>query len=198
MADEDPVIDLGLTSDPVAPDDILAGATVVLRDGAEVAIVPMQATDSARLMRFHRTLSQETTYMRFFFFHPELSERETHHFTHVDHRNREALVAVADDEIVAVARFDRLEGTGEAEVAFVVADSWQGRGIGSLLFDRLAELARECDVTRFVADTLSANKHMLAVFHHAGLPVEERVSDGVVHLVLELGPASGSAEGRCD
>ncbi len=178
------------TPEPVPPSQILVDSTVVLRDGSEVAVVPMEATDSARLMRFHRALSEETTYMRFFFFHPELSERETHHFTHVDHRDREALVAVASDEIVAVARFDRFVGTTEAEVAFVVADSWQGRGIGSLLFDRLAELARECDVTRFVADTLSANKHMLAVFHHAGLPVVERVSDGVVHLVLELGPAS--------
>lgn len=161
---------------------------MLLRDGSEVAIVPMEATDSARLMRFHGTLSQETTYMRFFFFHPELSESETHHFTHVDHQNREALVVVARDEIVAVARFDRLDETSDAEVAFVVADSWQGRGIGSLLFDRLARLARERGVTRFVADTLSRNKHMLTVFHRAGLPATERVSDGVVHLTLDLDP----------
>lgn len=188
--------DVGPTSDAIPPADILANSTVVLRDGSEVAVVPMQATDSARLMRFHHTLSEETTYMRFFFFHPELSASETHHFTHVDHRDREALVAVATDEIVAVARFDRLEETTEAEVAFVVADSWQGRGIGSLMFDRLADLAREAGVTRFVADTLSRNKHMLAVFRHAGLPVIERVADGVVHLTLELGPARREPDER--
>jgi GNAT superfamily N-acetyltransferase len=178
----------GRMTGPVPPPDILADSIVVLRDGSEVAIVPMATTDSARLMRFHHTLSEETIYRRFFFFHPELSEKETNHFTHVDHHDREALVAVADDEIVAVARFDRLDEPSEAEVAFVVADSWQGRGIGSLLFARLAQLARESGVTRFVADTLPHNKPMLGVFRHAQLPIVERASAGVVHVTLELGP----------
>lgn len=176
----------GGPSDPLPQDDILAADTVVLHDGSEVAIVPMTATDSARLVRFHHTLSNETTYSRFFFFHAELTADELERFTHVDHLDREALVAVAGGEIVAVARFDRLEDAMEAEVAFVVADSWQGRGVGSLLFDRLAHLARTVGISRFVADTLAYNRRMLAVFRHADLPITERVEDGVVHLTLEL------------
>lgn len=171
------------------PGDALAASAVALRDGSIVAIVPMHSTDSDRLMRFHGTLSAETTYSRFFSFHPELTSAEVQHFTHVDHRDREALVAVADDEIVAVARFDRLPEIVEAEVAFVVADSWQGRGLGSLLFDRLVELARVVGVERFVADTLTHNRRMLAVFRHAGLPITERVEEGVVRLTLQLDPA---------
>ena len=171
---------------PQPADDALAGSTVVLRDGSSVAVVAMQATDSDRLMRFHGTLSPETTYSRFFLFHPELTAEEVHRFTHVDHRDREALVAVVGDEIVGVARFDRLDDPEEAEVAFVVADSWQGRGIGSLLLERLAAAAVEGGVRRFVAETLAQNRRMLTVFRHAGLPSTERVEQGVVRVTLQL------------
>jgi RimJ/RimL family protein N-acetyltransferase len=175
--------------EPLQPIDPVAGSSVVLADGSNVAIVPMQATDSARLMRFHGTLSAETTYSRFFSFHPELTSKELDRFTHVDHRDREAIVALAGDEIVGVARFDRMDDAMEAEVAFVVADSWQGRGIGSLLFERLARRAVDTGVTRFVADTLPYNQRMLAVFRHSDLPITERVEEGVVHLTLQLVPA---------
>jgi GNAT superfamily N-acetyltransferase len=163
-------------------------ATAQMRDGTVVEIVAMRPEDAERLVRFHHTLSPKTTYRRFFSFHPELSQDELHRFTHVDHRDREAVVAVVAGEIVGVARFDRLpNGGADAEVAFVVADSWQGRGLGSLLFEHLARRAREVGVARFVADTLPQNRPMLAVFHHAGLPVSERFKDGAVHLVIDLG-----------
>lgn len=171
---------------PTPPDPPGTAPAVVLRDGSEVRVLPMQDTDSTRLMRFHETLSPETTYLRFFFFHPELTPTEVSRFTHVDHQNREAIVAVVDDAIVGVARFDRLDDPAEAEVAFVVADSWQGRGIGSLLFDRLRGLAVNAGVTRFVADTMAHNRRMLAVFRHAELPTAERVEDGVVRVVMDI------------
>ena len=162
-------------------------ADVVLRDGTAAEIMPMHRTDAGRLARFHHTLSPETTRLRFFTFHPELSADELFRFTHVDHRDREALVAVVDGEIVAVARFDRLEGGDDAEAAFVVADSWQGRGLGTLLFRALAARAREVGIKRFRAETLAENQRMLRVFHHAGLPYQHRFEDGVVQLTLELG-----------
>jgi RimJ/RimL family protein N-acetyltransferase len=121
--------------------------------------------------------------------HPELSDQELQRFTHVDHVNREALVAVHRREIVGVARLDRLsDGGDEAEVAFVVADAWQGRGLGTVLFERLAARARELGIRRFVADTLVVNRRMLAVFRATGLPVAERFEGSVVHIVLELDP----------
>jgi RimJ/RimL family protein N-acetyltransferase len=163
-------------------------ATVELQDGSTIEVLRMDARDAERLVRFHATLSPETTYLRFFSFHPELRPEELHRFTHVDHRDREALVAVAGGEIVAVCRFDRIGDGSEAEVAFVVADSWQGRGVGAVLFDRLADRAREVGVKRFVAETLGHNARMLAVFRHAGLPVTESLSRDVVHLTLSLGP----------
>lgn len=166
-----------------------APETALLRDGTVVDIVAMRDSDAGRLVRFHHTLSSETTYRRFFSFHPELTSTELHRFTHVDHCDREAVVAVADGEIVAVARFDRLENPTDAEVAFVVADRWQGRGLGTLLFEYLTRRARDLGIARFVAETLTHNHPMLAVFHHAGLPVHERVAAGVAHLAIHLGRA---------
>jgi RimJ/RimL family protein N-acetyltransferase len=161
-------------------------APVRMRDGTEVQLHTMSGADADGLLRFHDQLSPETTYLRFFSLHPELSERELEHFTHVDHRDREAIVATIDDEIVAVARFDRVEGTGDAEAAFVVADRWQGQGLGSELLGRLVLRAREVDVHRLVAEVMPHNQRMLDVFHHAGVPASSSFRDGVVHVGLDL------------
>src|SRR3954449_6716180 len=136
-------------------------AGVTLRDGSTVELLAMRPEDAPRLVRFHHTLSPETIYLRFFSFHPELSAAELTRFTSVDHHEREAVVAVAGGEIVGVARFDRLADATAAEVAFVVADGWQGRGLGSALFRHLLQRARELGVTRFVAETLPHNRRML-------------------------------------
>ena len=156
-----------------------------LDDGTRVELHLMDPQDAAELVRFHHTLSEETTFLRFFTIHPELSAEEVARFTTVDHVDREALVAVVDDHLVAVARLDRL-GEDEAEVAFVVADHLQGRGLGSTLFTRLAARARELGVRRFVAETLPHNQRMLRVFRHAGLPCRTTFSDGVAHVVIDL------------
>ena len=161
----------------------------VLLDGTTVDIGPMRASDADRLDHFHHTLSGETIRLRFFGVHPDLSDQELHRFTHVDHVHREALVAVHEGAIVGVARFDRLHDDGdEAEVAFVVADAWQGRGLGTVLFEQLAARAREVGISRFVADTLFLNRRMLAVFRATGLRHAERLEGSVVHVILELDP----------
>jgi GNAT superfamily N-acetyltransferase len=159
---------------------------VVLRDGACVQLRRMEEEDAPRLVRFHDTLSSETVYLRFFSVHPHLSDPEVHRFTHVDHRDREAIVALHGDDIVAVARYDRMPDRDEAEVAFVVTDAWQGLGLGSALLVRLADMARAEGVSRLRAETLPHNRRMLAVFHHSGLPLRTKVEDGVVHAELEL------------
>ena len=158
-----------------------------------VEFVVMRPEDAERLLRFHDTLSSETTYLRYFSFHPELRPQELYRFTHVDHRDREAVVAVVAGEIVGVARFDRLETPADAEVAFVVADSWQGRGLGTLLFERLAQRARHLGIERFIAQTLAHNARMLAVFHHVGLPVTQRRDAEIIHLVIDLEPRHTSS-----
>lgn len=169
--------------------------SAVLPDGTAIEIAFMSGTDGPRLVRFHQHLSAETTRLRYFTFHPELTDAELDRFTHVDHVQREALIAVVDSEIVGVARFDRLAPDGgEAEMAFVVADSWQGRGIGSLLLQRLAARAHHLGVLRLTAETLPENHRMLSVFRGSGLPMTTAFRDGVICVELELDPPPFSAQ----
>ena len=161
-------------------------ASDVIEDGG-LRVVPMTPDLAGALDAFHETLTVATTRSRFFNVHPHLSPDELTRFSTVDHRDREALVALDPaGAIVAVARFDRLGGSSTAEVAVVVADDWQHRGIGAALFSRLAARAVELGVDQLVADTLAGNRPMRAVFRHAGFPCREQLEDGIVRVTIEL------------
>ena len=153
---------------------------------------PIRPDDTDRLVEFHNHLSPRSCYLRFFTFHPTLSPKEVEHFTRVDYFDRLALVAEVDATLIAVARFDRHEGTTEAEVAFVVADDYQHHGIGSLLLDELLSAARERGITTFFADTLSENHAMLDVFLHAGFEVQSDSECGTVYLRFDITPTESS------
>jgi GNAT superfamily N-acetyltransferase len=158
----------------------------VLRDGTPVTVRPIAPSDDERLNRFHATLSAETTRMRFFSVHPNLSRRETERFTDVDHVNREAFVVLVDDEIIGVGRYERLTDPLDAEVAFVVADRWQGFGVGPILLRQLTDCARAVGIRRLVAETLAENRRMLDMFAHAGLPITRTMAQGIVSVAMTL------------
>lgn len=158
----------------------------LLGDGRVIRMRPIEPTDGDRLMRFHESLSSETVRLRFFVLHPHLSAEEITRFTTVDHHDREALVALSEDELVGVARYDRVDESPDAEAALVVADAWQGTGLGSILLARLAARARAERIERFVADTLAENHRMLRVFAHSGLVASRSWEYGVTHLVMPL------------
>ena len=162
-------------------------ADVVLRDGRTCHVRPITPEDADRLVAFHASLSAETIYFRFFAPYPELTERDVQRFTTVDHDDRVALVATEGGELIAVARYDRLSGR-DAEVAFVVRDAHQGRGLGAVLLEHLAAAAWERGVRRFVAEVLPNNRKMLATFKEAGYAVSQRMEDGVFHVTFDLEP----------
>jgi len=160
-------------------------ADVVLRDGSTMHIRPITPDDADALQRFHLGQSERSTYMRFFAPMERLSDSMLRQFTHVDHRDQVALVLVDGEEIIAVGRFERLPG-GDAEVAFNVADSAQGKGLGSVLLEHLAAAGRELGVRRFVADVLPQNARMLRVFSDAGYDVQSRMEDGIVSVAFTI------------
>jgi GNAT superfamily N-acetyltransferase len=155
--------------------------------GLHYHLRPIRPDDAPRLVAFHRQLSPHSVYMRFFTFHPTLSDAEVARFTNVDYVDRLALVAMVGDRMVAVGRFDRAPGETEAEVAFVVADEFQHHGIGTLLLDELARAAKDRGVETFRADTLAENSAMLDVFRHAGFPVTSSIEYGTVTLRFPIG-----------
>lgn len=165
----------------------------MLRDGSTAHVRTIGPDDGAALRAFHARLSQESIVLRFFGAHPRLSDAEVERFTHVDGAERVALVAERAGEIVAVARFDRVPGTDEAEVAFVVNDAFQGQGLGTVLLRKLAGAARSHGVRWLVADTLSENFRMLNVFRHAGFPRTFTRSAEVMHVVMDMASPPESA-----
>jgi RimJ/RimL family protein N-acetyltransferase len=167
----------------LATDD---GTEVAVRDGSRVVLRPMHRTDAGRLVRFHQTLSPTTTRWRFFTFHRELSPEELHRFTHVDHEGRDAVVATVDGEIIGVGRYDHDRERNEAEIAFVVTDEWQGRGVGRALLDELVSIARRRGIARFTAVTLADNHRMLRTLRASGLPMTSRFDEGTVLVSLDL------------
>lgn len=166
-------------------------ADVVLRDGSTMHIRPIRPSDADALQQFHRSQSAQSIYFRFFAPMERLSDRDLDRFTHVDHRQRVALVLVertgSHERIAAVGRFDRLEDDGDvAEVAFNVADAAQGRGLGSILLEHLAAAGRELGLRKFVADVLPSNNRMLRVFADAGYDTTQSYADGVVEVSVPL------------
>ena len=92
-----------------------------------------------------------------------------------------AVVATVGGEIVGVGRFDRLADATEAEMAFVVADEWQGRRLGGALLRWLVDRASKVGLSTLVATTLPHNRPMLSVFRRSGFPVSVTYDDDVAH-----------------
>ncbi|MHB1068042.1 MAG: GNAT family N-acetyltransferase, partial [Candidatus Nanopelagicales bacterium] len=168
-------------------------ADVLLRDGRPVHLRPMAPGDADRLRAFHASLSDRTVYFRFFSAKPTLTDEEVARFTQVDHRDRVALAALDGGELVGVGRYDAV-GDGLAEVAFVIRDDMQGRGLGSVLLEHLAAAARECGLTRFTAEVLPQNGRMLATFRQAGFALDQRREDDVIALAFDIEPTASSRE----
>jgi GNAT superfamily N-acetyltransferase len=145
---------------------------------------------------FHDGLSTQSVYRRFFFVHPHLSTAEVERFTRVDYGDRMAYVVLDGDRLVGVGRYERIPGTTEAEVAFVVTDDHQHLGIGTLLLDHLADRARTCGIDRFTAQTLSENRDMLGVFLASGFPVATSSEAGTVSLRFPIHPSDGYRAAR--
>ena len=161
----------------------------VLADGGTVHLRPIRPEDSDALVAFHESLSDRTVYFRFFSCHRHLSAREVERFTTVDGVDRVAIVATLGGVIAGIGRYDRVSGGPDAEVAFVVADQHQGRGLGTLLLEHLAAVARANGVTSFVAETLPDNRRMIGVFQHAGFAATHTFDRGVVHVSFPIDPA---------
>lgn len=173
---------------------VLEGVDVVLADGSLAHVREVRADDATRIAAFNEAQSLETIRLRYFNAHRILSERELERLTRTGDPDHLALVVEQDRTLVAVAQYDREVGRDEAEVAFLVGDDHQGKGVGTILLEHLASAARRNGIKRFVASTLADNRRMLDVFASVGFARRSTLEHDVVGVVLDITPTRQAQE----
>jgi RimJ/RimL family protein N-acetyltransferase len=152
---------------------------LVLRDGTKYLVRPITCKDKKELLKFHTRLSPETRFLRYHYSKGELTDEDLQKFCDLDYKDAMGLVVETTDEnnpeIIAVGRYFRIPPDHTAEVAMVVQDSEQGKGIGTQLLKHLAILAHKNDIHHFVGEVLRQNGKMLAVFNRCDPGLEFEV-----------------------
>lgn len=172
------------------PSDALLTALdrkVTLRDGARVRIRPIRPDDEAGLVDLYGRLSAHAAYQRFFSVMRRLPPDWARFLANVDYRRRFALVAERVDArgpgaLVAVARYEPCAEPDVAEVAFVVQDDWQNRGLGTLLLADLLRAAAANGIERFRAWVLADNRRMLDMLARFTDVTARSIEQGVCRL----------------
>ncbi len=171
------------------------GDRLTLPDGGEVIVRPVEPEDRALLLDGFERFGEQSRYQRFMGPKKGLSPTELEYFTEVDHAEHEAIGAL-DPQTgtgVGIARFVReRRGGPRAEAAVAVADSWQHRGVGWVLLERLADRALAVGVREFSASLLASNRAMLALFARLGRMEVRHDSGTTTRLTVHL-PADGTA-----
>ncbi len=171
---------------------------VPLRDGSLVNLRPIRRDDEDRMLALFYRFSPRTVYLRFHQVLKEMSREDVRRFCTVDYDSSFALVATIDsgggEKIIAVGRYARLPGQDTAEIAFVVEDPYQGRGVGTQLLHHLALIARERGIKAFEAEVLAQNQDMLRVLRDSGYQMVQELDAGVCRAVLDIAPATDVEE----
>lgn len=161
-------------------------ADVVLRDGSTLHLRPVRPDDDVKLLDMLSHMSSEALYYRFMTV-PRIDLAKAAQLTHVDFARQYVLAGECAGAIVAIAGYYMDDSSpGCAEVAFAVADAWQGRGIGTRLLECLAEVGRRRDIRTFDAYVLGDNRRMMDVFLESGFTVAQQLDKGVFHVTLKL------------
>ncbi len=173
------------------------GVDVLLADGSTARLRPVRPGDEQPIADLFTGLSRDSMVMRFFGPH-RVSDAEIDRLLRLDGVDAAALLVERAGRVVALAEYDRQPGSSEAEVAFVVADQLQGRGLGTLLLEHLAAGARRAGIRRFVAETLAVNSKMLGVLRAAGFARQYERDAAVTRVVLDISPSEQAQQAAED
>jgi ribosomal protein S18 acetylase RimI-like enzyme len=161
-----------------------------LRGGGQIEIRALAREDEADMLAAIERTSAQSLQRRFFVMKRHFSEKERAFFMDIDFKNHVAIVALAEDSgrkfIAGGGRYIVFE-PGRAEMAFVVIDAWQGRGIGSILMRHLVKIANDAGLQELTAEVLPENVAMRKVFEKFGFMPAPRRDPQTLHLVLKLG-----------
>ena len=160
-----------------------------IRDGRPIDVRALRPDDRAEMLAAIGRTSAQSIQRRFFAPKKGFSEQEMAFFLNIDFESHVALVAQIDEDgRAAIAGGGRyiVVRPGEAEIAFVVVDAYQGQGIGTILMRHLAILAHDAGLKELIAEVLPENTAMLKVFRKFGFRPSPKRDPQVVHLVLQL------------
>jgi acyl-CoA hydrolase len=164
--------------------------TDTLKDGTEMFFRPVKPSDEPALAQMLYSLSADSVRKRYFTHTRTFPHRDVQKLANVDYRQDIAIVglvpSVSGEEIVAIAQYFLDPKTHAAEVAFIVQDEWQQKGMGTFLLDTLTEIARKRDVRTFTASVLPANKPMLAIFTNSGYKVNTEFDGEAYHIRYDI------------
>ena len=161
-----------------------------LRDGTEIFFRPVKPTDEPALSEMLYSLSKESVQTRYFAHTMTFPHRDVQQLTNIDYRQDISIVGsvpgTSGEQIVAIAQYFLDPRTQAAEVAFIVQDEWQQKGMGTFLLDYVTQIAKQRGVKRFYAKVLPANKPMLAIFHNSGYKVNTEFDGEVYSITYDL------------
>lgn len=171
-------------------------APETLRDGEKILVRAIRPDDKARLLEHFRALSAESIHSRFFSMRRDLSTAELARLTELDFKVHVGVAVVTgvgnDERFIGVGRYIRETDPKRAEVAFAVRDDYQGHGVGTILLEHLAKIARAQGVEMFEADVLAENRQMLGVVEQSGFKAHRKSDSGVVHLIMPIAETTES------
>ena len=166
-----------------------------MKDGSAVTIRPIRAEDEPAIVRFHETLSERSVYLRYFHL-MNLEQRTTHErltrICFIDYDREMALVAerrnpeTGESEILAVSRLMKIHGTRDGEVAVLVSDKWQGKGLGKELLARSLIVGAGEKLSRVIADILPDNRDVMRICEKLGFTLKHSLDDEVVKAEFKL------------
>jgi RimJ/RimL family protein N-acetyltransferase len=169
------------------PDELVHAVTTT--DGVRVRIRPIRPDDAPRLIALYDRLSRHTAYQRFFTVMNRLPPDWARMLASVDYVSRLALVVepeASTDEVIGVARYEPTDRPDTVEVAFVVQDGWQNRGLGTVLLSDLLSAAQARGIRRFRAWVLADNTRMLDLLNRFTKITERTLEQGVVEVTFAL------------
>jgi GNAT superfamily N-acetyltransferase len=172
----------------VGPEEVRT--TTLLDDGTLISFRAMGPTDEPATRDLFYSLSRETLYYRYMSHLERIPRKQLRNYVYIDHRNEVAIVGTLreahGEEIIAIGGYYLDQKTNRAEVAFIVRDDWQRRGIGTFIMKHLIGIAKRNGIAGFTAEVLIGNKPMQAVLDHSTLTIRRTVEEGVVHYDLDF------------
>jgi GNAT superfamily N-acetyltransferase len=157
--------------------------TMLLGDGTKIKFRPIHPTDMTKMRDLLYKLSEGTVYYRFGWNMKEFTQKQIQNFVYVDHRKEVGIVGTipgaAEEEIIALGGYYLDEKTNRAEVALVVLDEWQNRGIGTFMMKYLAQIAQKNGIRGFTAEIHFTNRTMQNVMHKSSGKVESSLEGSV-------------------